>query len=538
MIQARHSIILVAFVVAGTMAAPARAADLTEVTTAFEPGNPYDFRLRVSYEAIMERTALNREYMGNGTGIDIVRDLIFKQVTHQLDLRAEFALYKNFGIYLTLPVILARKATYGFASGDRYPGYPGEVQCRADHSGREYVCNPDGVNSGNSRFVQDGLVAGLSGFGYNYDPDPNNPVNEVTIPSNYVVGPGEAGPRSLWEGQNRSGLDQIHLGVHGLILSQRHHASYPDWRVGVEFRLSAGKVMDFERNPQGDPVGCPAPSQGEWNCRPTLNKAVGRGVHEVRFFTSMSKMLNLWKNGGVDTFFHLWYQMPFAYRNSSFYSSSYDFSGEFGEESQSPTIKAPMKGGVSFGGEFVVWSDPARHHRIAIELMGMVEGQFQGRDYSQAYELLAGAPSLNLYDCSDPNSPSPYSHFCGNSRLLDKLMYYPGVTTVENFMRLGVRLGIHAQITKWVKFQLLYALIHEQEHFLTVDDAGIDNVNGPARDSSGTCNSPVGCHDGVVNLGTTEMNPWHRPVINQTGHRFRAQETLIHHVTLSMKLMF
>lgn len=507
--------LLIALLMTAALPTGARAADLNEVTTAFEKGNPYDFRLKVSYQALVERTALNREYMGNaGHGVEYVKDLVFHQVTHQLNLRAEFAIYKDFGIYLGLPVILQKKASYGFASGDLYHGYPTEAQCEAAHQDDISVCHPDGVNANNSRFVQDGLVAGLSGFTY----DPSN--NTLGVPSNFAVGGGVAGPRTLWEGQNRSGIDQIHLGVHGLIMSQRRHASYPDWRFGVEFRLAAGPVMDFERNNAGDPEGCDAPSQNHWNCRPTLNKAVGRGVHEVRFFTTLSKMMNLWEGGGVDVFFHLWYQMPFAYRKSSFYHSSYDFSGEFGEESQSPLIKAPMKGGIRFGGEFVVWSNPSKQHRVAIELMGLIEGHFEGRDYSQAYELLAGAPTLNM-DCDDPD----YAPFCGNANTRNKLFYYPGVSTVENFMRLGLRLGVHAQITKWVKFQILYAMVHEQEHFLTTDDAGIDNVNGPARDANNVCTSPVGCHDGVINIGTTEQNPWHRPVIHQAGHRMRAQET-------------
>lgn len=507
-------------------------ADLTEVTTAFEKGNPYDFRFKVSYEALIERTALNREYMGNMTGIDVVKDLIFRQVTHRLNLRAEFALYKDFGIYLSLPIILSQQATYGFASGSRYVGYSGESQCRQlEHPQEPWLCNPDGVNSQNSRFVQDGLVAGLSG--YELVQDPGTGAYSLSIPSDYQVAAGTAGPRTLWEGQNRSGLDQLHLGIQGLIMSERRHPSYPTWLFGVEFRIAVGQVKDFERDAQGDPEGCSAPSLNQWNCRPRLNKAVGRGVHEVRFFTSVSKMSKLWENGGIDAFFHLWYQMPIAYLRSSFYSSRYDFSGQFGEENKSPLIKAPMKGGVSFGGEFVIWSDPVKKHRIAIELTGLVEGQFEGRDYSQAYELMAGAPGLNM-DCTDPD----YALFCGNTKLRDRMFYYPGVSTVENFMRLGLRVGIHAQFTKWVKFQILYAVVHEQEHFLTMDDAGIDNQDGPSPSAGGVCDSSVGCHNYRVDIGTTEQNPWHRPVVDQAGHRIRAQETLIHYITVSLKLMF
>jgi hypothetical protein len=527
-----RSIVFGSLLLALVVTAPdlARGADINEVTTGFTKNNKYDFRLKANYDAVFKRTSLNREYMGNA-GIDVVKDLIFKQVTHRLNVRAEFALYKDFGIYLGLPIILSQKSKYSFASGDRYHGYPGEQDCRVAHPSNPWVCNPDGVNANNSRFVQDGLASGLSGFGYQDASGSNIPSNgdvgdiaSVGVPSDYQVANGTAGPRSLWDGPGRSGLDQLHLGVHGLIFSQKRHPSFPDWRFGVEFRLAVGKVKDFSRTPSGD-TDCGAASLNNWNCRPTLNKAVGRGVHEIRFFTTASKFSKLWKGGGIDSFIHIYFQMPIAYSGDSFYADKYDFSGSFGEESKSPLMKAPMKGGIFLGGEFILFTDKVKGHKISVELTGMIEGHFEGKDYTEAYELLAGAPALNLY-CDAPggtgSSNSSYDQFCRSASLRDKLFYYPGVTTVENFVRFGLRMGVHAQITKYAKFSIIYSLVHEQEHFLTTDDAGVDNVNP----------------NGVIDVATAELNPWHRPIINQAGHRIRAQETLIHQLSIGLKLMF
>lgn len=528
-----RSIVFGSLLLALVVAVPpvVRAADINEVTTGFTKNNSYDFRLKVNYDAIFKRTALNREYMGNATGIDVVKDLVFNQVTHRLNFRAEFALYRDFGIYLALPFILHRQAKYSFASGDRYHGYTGEQDCRTSHPSNPWVCNPDGVNSNNSRFVQDGLASGLSGFGYRDAGGSNIPSNgtvgdiaSVGVPADYMVANGTAGPRSLWDGPGRSGLDQLHLGIHGLIFSQKRHPSFPDWRFGVEFRIAVGKVMDFKRTPAGDTL-CGAATENNWNCRPELNKAVGRGVTELRFFTTASKFSKLWKGGGIDSFIHIWFQMPIAYKGSSFYASKYDFSSSFGEESKSPLMKAPMKGGIFLGGEFIIFTDKVKGHKISLELTGMIEGHFEGRDYTEAYELLAGAPALNLY-CDGPggnsSSSSSYSQFCGNAALRDRLFYYPGISTVENFVRFGLRVGVHAQITPYAKLSIVYSMVHEQEHFLTTDDAGVDNV----------------VVNGVIDVDTPELNPWHRPIINQAGHRIRAQETLIHQLSIGLKLMF
>ena len=85
-------------VLAGTGIRDARAHDITDVATMLEKGNPYDARISVGFRTTLTTAALNREYMGNYKGVEIVKDLIYKQTKMELDLKAEFAIYKNLGI--------------------------------------------------------------------------------------------------------------------------------------------------------------------------------------------------------------------------------------------------------------------------------------------------------------------------------------------------------------------------------------------------------------------------------------------------------
>ncbi len=505
-------------------AGASRAADLTEVATMLDPGNPYDARLTVGFRTTWKFAALNREYQGNGRGIEVVKDLLFQQVRAELDLRAEFAIFKDLALYVALPIVLKQQATYKFASGSTYPGYPGEADCRAAHPEDPWVCNPDGVNVNNSRTVQDGLAAGLQdGLGY----DPNGPA--LILGPEWETGAGEAGPRTLFDGPARSGLDQLHIGIHGLVFNEKRHPERPTWLLGAEFRLSVGKVMDFKRNNAGDPEPCGAYTLNNWNCRPELNNAVSKGIHEVQFYTTVSKRL-----GRLDSFVHFYFRMPFAYRDGSFYSSKYDFSAGWGEDNRSPVNKAPKVAGLKFGTEVVAWEEPVQQFKLAISILGSIDYRFPGRDYSEAYEILAGSPILNM-NCGDPHSLL-YDSLCQDPSVRRALTYYPGVTWVQDYAIFGGRLSIDFLIYKYLKFQLAYGFVHEQEHFLTTADAG--NDFGTAAPQNGTCPSGEACADGRVNIPSKEQNPWHRPAIDTPGHRYRVQKTMIHQLWISLQGRF
>ncbi len=492
-------------------ASPARAVNITDVATMLEEDNPYDARISLGLRTTLTHGALNKEYQGNNKGIEVVRDLRFKQVKMTLDLKAEFAIFKNLAVYIGLPIVLRQQNTYKFASGSLYSGYAGEQQCRLDHPDDPSVCNPDGVNARNSRTVQDGIAAGLSGI--HYDAGANS-----MMLGDFDVAGGQAGPRTLYRGPNRAGLDQLHLGLHWLVhgFKQKDDPTKPNWRIGAEFRLSVGKVMDFERNSAGDTnCGAPLGSATTFNCRPQLNDAVSKGIHEVQFYTSLSKRLGI-----LDSFFHLYFRMPFAYRSGSFYSDKYNFSSDWGEDGVGPVNKAPKQAGIHFGTDIIAWESPADHIKFAIHLMGMVDYRFPGRDYSEAYELLAGSPMLNMH--CDPNNPSTFfSAMCGDNAVRRAMMFYPGVTQVQDHAIFGGTLGLDLLLYKYVQLSLSYTLIHRQEHFITMTDAGQD-LDGDRR----------------VTIPSREQNPWHRPIIDTPGHRYRVQELFAHQFWVNVQARF
>ncbi len=505
----------------------AGATDMTDVPTMLRPDNPYDARLSVGFRSRWKTASINHEYLGNGNGVEVVKDLRFKQVRMELNVQAEFAIFKDLALYVALPIVLRQQNTYSFASGKRYPGYTGEADCRTAHQDDPSVCNPDGVNVNNSRTVQDGIAAGLQpGIGY----DPSGPSTQLTgewaVPLD-----GSAGPRTLFRGPKRSGLDQLHVGLRWLVygFNQEVNPIMPNWLIGAEFRFSVGKVMDFKRNHAGDPQPCGAPSQNNWNCRPQLNDGVSKGIHEVRLYTAMSKRM-----GRLDSFFKLFFQMPIAFRSGSFYSSDYDFTGSWGEESRSPVNKAPKVAGFRFGTDVIAWERPEDHFKLAISIMGMVDYHFPGRDYSEAYELLAGSPLLNM-NCANP-SPL-YQSLCQDPKVVKAMTYYPGLTEVQDYAVFGGQLGIDFLIYKYVKLQISYGFVHQQEHFLTVTDAGQD-FGTASLDQNGQCRAGDACADGRVNIPSREQNPWHRPAVDTPGHRYRIQETLVHQLWVNLQARF
>jgi hypothetical protein len=514
-------------VLAGTGIRMARAHDITDVATMLEKGNPYDARISIGFRTTLTTAALNREYMGNYKGVEVVKDLIYTQTKMELDLKAEFAIFKNLAIYIRIPIVLKQQNEYNFAGGSRFPGYPGEPDCRTAHPDDPSVCNPDGVNARNSRTVQDGVAAGLSGIAYD---DVNN---AMVLPPGFDVGGGEAGNRTLFKGPNRSGIDQLHIGIHWLFhgFKQADDPTKPNWRIGAEFRLSVGKIMDFKRDSAGD-TSCGPPLNNNWNCRPNLNDAVGRGIHEIRFYTTLSKRLWI-----LDSFIHFYFQMPMAFRKKSFYRSKYDFSDNWGEEDESPVNKAPKIAGLRFGTEIVAWEKPQDHFKFVVTLVGIIDYVFPGRDYSEAYELLAGSPILNM-NCDNPSAL--YQYMCtqpDNTAVRNALTYFPGLTDVQDYAVFGGQIGFDFLIYKYVKLTFNYTLVHRQEHFLTLTDAGEDTGTDPLQ-PDGSCAPGNACRDGRVNIPSREQNPWHRPAVDTPGHRYRIQEMMVHQIWLNLQFRF
>ncbi len=461
--------------------------------------NPFGVKLNFGFGYESYSAAINKEYQGNGD-LQVVRDLHLNRTTTTFNLGAEGGI-KGVAFFLNLPVILSQQNIFKFQSGNRYPNYDGYTECVAAHTGpgtdgKVWLCNPDGVNALNSRTVLEEIAAGM-----NFSDTP---------------GPGEAGQRTLYSGPKRSGLDQLHLGLRWNVpvFNQFQDHTKPYWVITVDLGIPVGDPKDFRRSADGMPlcaggVRCTDPQTQ----RPQLNSAVGRGVYDITLASTMSKQSSIF-----DSYFRVWATLPFAYTSDSLYAGKYDFSGDWGADAPS----APIRGGFEFGSDFNLYQDNEKKFQVNAFASGSITGVFEGQDYSEAYEILAGSPTLNFGCGTNP----AYPNFCGDSRL-NSLQYFPGITTVENHAILGGRLGVNLRFSRHFFMEIAYGLAHTTEHFITYTDAGKDNG------LSDTTHTP-----GVVDLDTNEANPSYRPVIDQVGHRYRVQESMTHTFLINFHILY
>src|SRR5262249_59146001 len=126
------------------------------------------------------------------------------------------------------------------------------------------------VNRSNSSTIASGILP-MNGF------DARDPVIGFTDPANPLI----------FRGPDRSGLDQIYLGVGWAPMSQRRDDTKPTWKLGAELRLAIGTIARLERGNPGNQTG------------------VGQGDHEVRLWSTFAR-----RRGWAEPYVELWWQAP------------------------------------------------------------------------------------------------------------------------------------------------------------------------------------------------------------------------------------
>lgn len=233
----------------------ARGAEITDVASSFEAGNPFDFRFRFGYGHLEKRASIRREIEQAGQGtIPVFKDLNYAQSRDTLNMRMEIGLFWDLMLYTELPVILndTRDITYA-----------------------------GGVTAANSTTVRDNIVP-TDGY-------------DAATGTGFVPGSGNVfrGPRR--GGSGSGAFDTFNVGLTWAPLSQKRDDTKPTWIINVEGRFSIGQVMKFDRT------------------APTANKGVSEGLHWFVVRTAVSKRFRY-----VDPFFGLWYGLPIARSGSLF----------------------------------------------------------------------------------------------------------------------------------------------------------------------------------------------------------------------------
>ncbi len=315
----------------------------------------------------------------------------------------------------------------------------------------------DGIDRAGSTTITDGLLP-MDGF-------------DATDPTSPTTGD------LIFRGRNRKGIDQVHLGLGVAPMSQKRDPTKPTWKLGAEVRLAAGKLMEFDRDSIGSETG------------------VSRGVHELRLWTSFGRRFER-----AEGWFELFYQVPLRERSGSLYKNP-----GFG----ATNTGAGQQAGVSFGAEAYALDDRANKNRIGLDLGARVVGHFEGRDYTEMWEVFAFA--------GDVNAGGPLVLDADPVADMRQDARHPGISNFENFLETSAKFALRADLGDHARFSVGVDLKWRTDHMISFADAGVDFP----LCGSGRCENE---DNDLVNPGTQEVNPLHAPLIDLVGHRYISRD--------------
>lgn len=287
------------------------------------------------------------------------------------------------------------------------------------------------------------------------------------------------GDARVFRGRQRQGLDQVLVGLGVTLMNQRRDPSKPTWKLGAELGIAVGKVARFD------------------SMNPSSNEAVGRGVHEVQLWTSVAKRISF-----LEPYFALSWKAPVLIKDASLFQDL-----GYGSTNVRPPQQAQVRSGI----EVVALDRPAKDLRVGVDLGSRLGARFEGRDYSEMWEVFALAGNANVDGAKLVLDADPVT--TGKQALS-----HPGISNVENHLELGGQLAVRAQLGKNFQLAAMAELLWKTDHALTFADAGIDLPSCSAGQTSG-CET---LNNDLIDAGTAEENPAFTPAVDLVGHRYRS----------------
>jgi hypothetical protein len=431
---------------AAALAAPAaRANPASIVASAADPGDPADLHLRLDYEYSIETSSIWREQVGAAVDpLDPIPKI--RDLAFRQE-RHRLLPRADLGIYHNTSI---------------YAALPIIIAQQ-----RQLTLGPGVTREGSSTLI-DGLVP-PEGFDAR---DPGTPL------------PGDGVFRDV----KRSGVDQIHAGMAIAFMNQDNDDTKPTWKLGGELRVPVGRVMRF--NPR----------------EPSAETGVGRGVYEVRVFTSVARRYKR-----TEAWFELYWQTPIAEKDTSLLRLPDD------ERFGATNVEAGQQAGAASGLEVYAFDDAANGNRISLDLGGRIDAHFEGRDYSELWQVFALAGDAGAA------TPGPLVLDADpRTGMVVEARSHPGVSNIENYLELAGRAAIRAQLGPHVRFAAMLDLVWKTDHVISFADAGVDYPTCGATGVTGPCEDDP---NNVVNPGTREVNPLHVPLIDLVGHRYHSEDS-------------
>lgn len=470
--------LLPAFALVAGFSQDANAAEVTRVASSFDQdfnGNAFDLHFGVSYDFDFKKAAIMREW-GAGGKNNLARDLIYRQFKHTVTPMLEIGLWHDISVYVAMPVVVSDNRNYSFdkeQGGDCvFPQQPGN-----GYESGSANC----VNKTNSTSIRDGIVPrdGFDAF------EDTNPYGQFTDPETDMI----------FRSPTRRGLDQFHVGMKFGILSQARKSHLPNWVIGLEGRFSIAKPMTFSRAIQtSDPSG---------------NHRVGRGIHELGAWTALSRRYR-W----LDPFFGAHWRYAMRANNTRFENFG-SIQGDVNPQSET---------GAYFGAEIVPWENKDQQKKVSIILAGSATLHYNGRAYSEVWELLADSPAL-VGDYSPGDSQgcdrnAALAHAAANPQDPElsggyvaaggpDCGVYSGITTIQDYGSFAINAGLNFHMGPYARLNFGVDLQTDTRHFVTAASRGDGKVSGDPE---------------VVEPDSLDVSPLRRDVVDNVGRRYAVDD--------------
>jgi hypothetical protein len=277
-------------------------------------------------------------------------------------------------------------------------------------------------------------------------------------------------------------------------MNQQRDPTKPTWKLGAEVRIAVGSPARFDR------------------ADPDSEDGVGHGVHELRLWTSVAR-----RRGWAEPSVEVWWQAPVAVTDES----PFDDPG-YGARASGKQQEA----GIAFGFEAIAVDRPEDGQRVSLDLGARLVGHFEGRAYTEMWEVFAYAGDVDaggpLVLDSDPTDPAANA------------VSHPGISTVENYLEMGGHVALRAELGPWVHIAAIGQLTTESAHSISFADAGVD------RPTCNGSNGP-GCEtddNDLVTPGTLEVNPSHVDLVDLVGHRYIVDDVFNLTVGVEARVLF
>jgi hypothetical protein len=447
----------------GPMPMHAETARFVDVVDSFDAGSQFSVRLTAGYQFQRRDLRIQREMRvsnpGTSLGVPQYGDVAdYTRSTHTLLVNAEVGLFHDLALTFGLPLVLSDARKLRPASGV------------SAESARNALA--DGWSEGTGAAARNTTLFDAS-----------------------------------FDSPERSGIDQVRLGLQWSIFNQQRDPNRPTWTLSFEWRPPVGSLLRPCRQsatgtfcpnassvPETPASGTSAPTAAARTAPTTPDAGISRGLHGIFFQTAIARRL-----GYIEPYAGMDFLAEFPVSSSGFgYSQT-----PTGQLSNFP----PLVASLTMGTEIIPWENRETWQRLLIDLRFRGSYFSQGRDYSPLYDALGSSLSrpLNLPGC--PSNARDTAGVCQDTRNV----YFNGLTTTASHVVLGGSAMVSIQPAKFLRFTIGAAVAWTSPHTITNTDACNPGAPVPA-------NHPE-WRGGCVN--DSAPDPTHRVVIDQPGGRFR-----------------